>query len=251
MRAVVLLSGGLDSTTLAYLYAANGFDLHCLSFDYGQRHKKELHVAGSIAEALHAKHHVIKLGSAETPDLPTRPLGWILGSSSLTDLTVKVPDGHYAAESMKATVVPNRNAIMLSIAYGVAIAEGADVVGFAAHAGDHAIYPDCRPEFVHALNRALSIGNSWDPGTPVPVIEGLFLPDSKADIAYQAIRLNVPIERTWSCYKGGEVHCGTCGTCYERREAIAIAGAQMFGNSVYLDPTEYLDDTTVYEAPHA
>lgn len=140
---------------------------------------------------------------------------------------------------MKQTVVPNRNAIMLSIAYGVAVARGAELVAFAAHSGDHTIYPDCRPGFVDALNHALQLGNLW--ATPLPRIEGPFLYYSKANIVSAAARLNVPIEETWSCYKGGDIHCGTCGTCTERREAFELAAV--------FDPTPYADLTKHYTIP--
>lgn len=241
MKAVTLLSGGLDSTTLAYQFDAAGYDLTCLSFDYGQRHVKELGAAINLARHIHAEHHIIKLGVDHAAY--TSPLATILGGSVLVDQEATVPDGHYADENMKQTVVPNRNAIMLSIAYGVALAQGAKYVAFAAHSGDHAIYPDCRPEFVEALNNAVRIGAAWTPDelSSVPTIVGPFLDKSKADIARLAADLNVPIEWTWSCYKGGDIHCGTCGTCYERREAFELAGV--------FDPTPYLDNTTKFAEP--
>ena len=242
MKAVALLSGGLDSTTLAY-YLRSKYDaeLTCLSFDYGQRHKRELRAAKEIAEELGAEHHTVELRVQVPPleHLVTKGLGYILGGSALTDESVPVPDGHYAEESMKQTIVPNRNAIMLSIAYGVAVARGAEMVAFAAHSGDHAIYPDCRPEFVEYLNLALRTGNTW--ATPQPDLVGPFLHMTKSDIAGMARDLAVPIERTWSCYKGEEYHCGVCGTCYERREAFEEAGI--------VDPTYYVDNTTRFAAP--
>lgn len=234
MKAVSLLSGGLDSTTLLYQLIADGYEPHALSFDYGQRHRKELNVAAAIAKDVNVPHHVIKL-DAWTPITKDRakvsPLSTLIGGSSLTDEQVAVPDGHYAEESMKQTVVPNRNAIMLSIAYGIAIADGASLVAFAAHAGDHTIYPDCRPEFVEALGQALWIGNEW--ADPRPELAGPFLHMSKAQIADLANELEVPFEMTWSCYKGGEIHCGKCGTCVERQEAFVEAGIA--------DPTPYED----------
>lgn len=244
-RAVALLSGGLDSATLAYFLAKEFQEVHLLSFDYGQRHKKELVAAQRIAHTLHARYSQIMLSVLDPKDNNwRRPLSVVLGRSSLTDPNVAVPDGHYAEESMKATVVPNRNAIMLSIAYGVAVAEGAEAVAFAAHAGDHAIYPDCRPEFVQALNKALVIGNAW--ADPTPMLLAPFIYQSKAEIATMAHRLRVPIANTWSCYKGGDIHCGVCGTCYERREALAKAEQE----TGLPDPTEYLDTVTQFEAPH-
>jgi 7-cyano-7-deazaguanine synthase len=253
MKAVTLLSGGLDSTTLAYKLKADGYELHCLSFDYGQRHSRELDAAKKIADALGAKHHVVSLGvhgedfTAQYGASSLSPLASILGSSVLVDTSSPVPDGHYADENMKQTVVPNRNAIMLSIAYGVAMVEGAQIVAFAAHSGDHRIYPDCRPEFVDALSGAFETGAAWDPEdlVKVPIIKGPFLFSTKGDIATLAQQLGVPIAETWSCYKGGDVHCGTCGTCYERREALAEAER----NVGIADPTVYLDSTTTFEAP--
>lgn len=242
MKAVSLLSGGLDSVTLLYKLLDDGYNVHALSFDYGQRHKKELTVAMRIAKRLDIPHHVIKLGVYHEGEM-AGPLSEVLGGSALTDPEIAVSDGHYAEESMKATVVPNRNAVMLSIAYAVAVAEGRDFVAFGAHAGDHAIYPDCRPDFVYALNRALQLGNLW--AEPTPEVGGPFLSFSKAEIAVLAHKLSVPIADTWSCYKAGKIHCGTCGTCYERREALDRA----FKQTGIPDPTEYLDSTTTFADP--
>jgi 7-cyano-7-deazaguanine synthase len=222
-------------------------DMIALSFDYGQRHNKELDVASELARAVGVDHYVIELLTTVMKDEEgyhlgqASRLGALLGSSALTDSSVPVPDGHYAEDTMKATIVPNRNAIMLSIAYGVAVARGAELVAFAAHSGDHAIYPDCRPEFVEGLDEALRTGNAW--ADPLPKLIAPFLFVDKAEIARRAVRYNVPIEKTWSCYKGGEIHCGTCGTCYERREAFQLAEVK--------DPTRYLDNTTVFAAPSA
>src|SRR5258706_1098812 len=243
MRAVTLLSGGLDSTTLAYYVREAGYDLTCLSFDYGQRHKKELEAAHQIAKFLGAEHHTVRIEVEEVVReegkilaVASAPLGAILGPSVLVDATQAVPDGHYADENMKQTVVPNRNAIMISIAYAVALAQKAYMVAFAAHSGDHRIYPDCRPEFVKALSDTLQLGARWDPTDVVPYVMGPFLNYDKTWIALEASKLGVPIEKTWSCYKGGDIHCGTCGTCYERREAFFLAQVE--------DPTEYLDSST-------
>jgi 7-cyano-7-deazaguanine synthase len=244
-KAVSLMSGGMDSTTLAYMLKSEGYDLHLLSFDYGQRHLKELVAASKLAEGLEAGHDIIILSTlpgkfAEgMPGMIPDPLARVLSGSSLTDESVPVPDGHYAEESMRATVVPNRNAIMLSIAYGVAVAEQADLVAFGAHAGDHAIYPDCRPEFVAALGNALVTGNRWDEGNPVPNLIAPFLDKTKTDIAVIGQGLGVPWEKTWTCYKGGAIHCGRCGTCVERREAFRLARVE--------DPTPYEDNT--YDPP--
>src|SRR6186713_2307438 len=138
---VTTLSGGLDSTTLAYELAAAGHELLALSFDYGQRHAKEVEYAARTTAALGAEHHVVDL----------RSVGPLLSGSALTSAEVDVPEGHYTDESMAVTVVANRNAIMLSIAVGAAVSRGAEAVAAAVHAGDHTIYPDCRPEFIEAI----------------------------------------------------------------------------------------------------
>jgi len=222
MKAVLLLSGGMDSTTLAYRQASFGDELHFLSFDYGQRH-------GSRELAM-AQRTGTKLGTWSVVDLSS--LGKLLSGSALTDAAVDVPEGHYTEDSMKATVVPNRNAIMLSVAVGVAVARDADYVAAAMHAGDHAVYPDCRPEFVQAFDdmiRYATEGFSVDGFEVVAPFVGW----TKAEIAAEGHRLDVPWEDTWSCYMGGDIHCGRCGTCVERAEAFDLAGVP--------DPTNYED----------
>jgi 7-cyano-7-deazaguanine synthase len=208
-RAVAIVSGGLDSVTLAYLLQAQGYALQLLSFNYGQRHRKEIECARLCAQRLNVPHHEIDLTSL-TP---------LLTGSSLTD-AVDVPDGHYAEATMRATVVPNRNAIMLSIAGGVAVARGAEFVAFGAHGGDHFIYPDCRPEFVVTFNAMLRKANE---GFGEVQVLAPFLNATKAAIVSKGHGLGVPFGDTWSCYKGGEIHCGECGTCTERREAFTLA----------------------------
>jgi 7-cyano-7-deazaguanine synthase len=217
MKAVALLSGGMDSATLAYQLRSEGHELHLLSVFYGQRHACELRAARQIAEAVGAaSHKVIDLGV----------LRELLSASALTGDT-PVPHGHYEAPTMKLTVVPNRNAIMLAIAFGYAVTIGAEVVGYAAHAGDHAVYPDCRQEF------ALAFGDMQQQALyqPAPRLDAPFINQSKAQIAAIGARLGVPYALTWSCYEGGDTHCGKCGTCVERREAFELAGVA--------DPTTY------------
>jgi 7-cyano-7-deazaguanine synthase len=222
-RAVAIVSGGMDSTVLAYQLRSQFDELHLLSFDYGQKHGvRELERAKGTAERLGADHSVINL----------RPLAKLL-KSSLTVKSWTVPEGHYSAASMAQTVVPNRNAIMLNIAVGVAISERAAGVWTGVHAGDHAQYPDCRPEFLLATNRSVATGTE---GFAIPGF-GVFAPYvhlSKAGIAGLGERLGVPWHLTWSCYKGGDKHCGRCGTCVERLEAFHLAG-------VTSDKTEYED----------
>ena len=229
MKTIVVCSGGLDSVTLAYKVAAE-HKLHSLiSFDYGQRHKKELDYAARTARDLGVKHHIVDLTS----------VGALLGGSSLTSDEIDVPDGHYAQETMRITVVPNRNAIMLAVAFGAAASAGADAVAAAVHGGDHFIYPDCRPDFINAFgamqNHALEGVKDVSLYTP-------FVHVTKADIALEAGRLGVPIDLTWSCYKGHDTHCGRCGTCVERREALELACVK--------DPTVY-EDREYWKQAHA
>lgn len=220
MKGVAIVSGGMDSVTMAYILAALGDDLHLISFDYGQRHKKELDFASQCAFDLNVPQHVIDISS----------INILLRGSALTDKDVPVPDGHYAAETMKSTVVPNRNAIMLAIAYGAAVADGADYVATAVHAGDHFIYPDCRPEFTQAFEAMEKVATAGFAKDHL-ILMTPFIKMGKHEIAAAGHEAGVPYAKTWSCYKGGDKHCGTCGTCNERKEAFTLAGVP--------DPTEY------------
>jgi 7-cyano-7-deazaguanine synthase len=215
-----VISGGMDSATLLYKAIAEGESgVDAVSFNYGQRHKKELDYASELCRRLGVRHDVIDV-STLTP---------YIGGSSLTD-DIDVPDGHYTEDSMRITVVPNRNAIMLSIAFGIAVARDASAVGAGMHAGDHAIYPDCRPEFVEAFDKMQKVAVQGH-GNPSLYLWTPFINYSKADIAAEGSSLGVDYALTWSCYKGQQFHCGKCGTCYERREAFSLAGVE--------DPTEY------------
>jgi 7-cyano-7-deazaguanine synthase len=178
--------------------------------------------AVGIAANLDVPHRLVDL----------RSLGSLLAGSALTDESVEVPDGHYTDESMRVTVVPNRNALMLDAAVALAVVGGAQAVAFGAHRGDHAVYPDCRPEFVEAFTRTAVLANAGFLPEGFTVLAP-FLTWSKAQVVALGDRLGVPFERTWSCYRGGEVHCGRCGTCVERREAFTLAGVS--------DPTVYGD----------
>jgi len=229
MKAVAIVSGGMDSVTLAYYLTSEGYVLHMLSFDYGQRHRKELEFAQRAAKTLAAEWDLIDLKAAGVQRL--------LRGSAITDAAVDVPEGHYSDETMRLTVVPNRNAIMLAIAYAAAVSDRATVVAAAMHAGDHAIYPDCRPEFVRAFAAMERLATEGQGKIDLLVP---FTDKSKADIAALGARLAVPFEHTWSCYKGEEIHCGACGTCYERREAFQRAGIP--------DPTRYTT-TPIFQAP--
>ena len=219
MKTLVVCSGGLDSVTLAHKIAAEQQLVGLISFDYGQRHKKELSYAEACAKRLGVPHQVIDITA----------IGESLTGSALTE-DIDVPDGHYAEETMKITVVPNRNAIMLAIAFGVAAAKKADAVAVAVHGGDHFIYPDCRPGFIDAFQ---AMQDQALDGYAEVRLEAPFVRISKADIVTEGARNGTPFEATWSCYKGGETHCGRCGTCVERREAFHLAGVE--------DPTVYAD----------
>lgn len=210
---VMLFSGGLDSTTLLWTLKPN---VKCLLVDYGQRHRVELEHAGELCVEAAVPFDIVDLANIN---------GLIaVGSQAGRD---DVPEGHYAEEVMKTTVVPNRNMIMIAIAVGHAIKIDAKNVYAAMHAGDHAIYPDCRPEFIYALNHAIQLGNAWT----LVDLYAPFINMTKADIVRYGHKINVPFEKTWSCYKGLEYHCGKCGTCVERREAFTLAEVK--------DPTTY------------
>jgi 7-cyano-7-deazaguanine synthase len=218
MKVVAIFSGGMDSSTMVYQLLSHGHEVKALGFDYGQRHAVELDAAKKISMQAGIEY--------ETVDL--RSLGPVIaGQSSQVNLEVEVPDGHYTEESMKATVVPNRNMIMLAVAVAHAISLDFDAIAYGAHAGDHTIYPDCRTEFVDAMKTVIGLCDWKQVELLTP-----FVDVSKADIAKIGVELKVPFAMTWSCYKGGTTHCGTCGTCVERREAFELAGFE--------DPTNYL-----------
>jgi 7-cyano-7-deazaguanine synthase len=228
MKAVAVVSGGMDSVVLAHLIKDGGHDLTMISFDYGQRHRKELGFASLAAQRLKVDHHIVNMQSM---------IG-LISKSALTNDSMSVPDGHYAEQTMKQTVVPNRNAIMLNIAAGLAITVGADRLATGVHAGDHYIYPDCRPEFIWSLQQMLKIANEGfiDPEFK---IYAPFVDVNKARIAQIGHELNVPWIETWSCYKGEEIHCGACGTCFERREAFRDGGVE--DPTIYAATPEYVD----------
>ena len=214
-NALLVLSGGMDSITLLY-DRADEIAL-AVSFDYGSNHNhKEIPFAKKHCEALGIPHVVI-------------PLKFMAEhfESSLLSGADAIPEGHYADENMKSTVVPFRNGIMLSIAAGLAESKGLQKVMMANHFGDHDVYPDCRKEFVDNMSAAISAGTYAN-----IFIDAPYTSISKADIARKGAALGIDYAQTWSCYKGLEKHCGKCGTCIERKEALAAAGIT--------DNTEYL-----------
>ena len=216
MNVVVLCSGGMDSVTALHWACRCEKVVAALSFDYGAKHNdRELPFAAENARRLGVPHEVIAL------DFVGR-----LFASDLLRSGGRIPDGHYAAETMRRTVVPFRNAIMLAVATGLAESRGAKGLVIAAHGGDHAIYPDCREDFLRAMGAAMRHGTYARIALLRPFVDW-----TKARIAAAGARLGVDYARTWSCYRGGAIHCGRCGTCVERREAFLLAGLP--------DPTVY------------
>lgn len=217
-KAVVVLSGGMDSTTLLYKMKDEGFECYAISFDYGQKHNKELQMAEATCKKLKVNYRVVDLRVLQS-----------LLPSALTDEHREIPEGHYADEVMKQTVVPNRNAILLSIAVGYAKGKGISTIGVGVHAGDHPIYPDCRPEFVKSFEDMTRNAVGEKDFT----ILSPFINWSKGDIVALGIMLHVDYNLTWSCYKGDALACGKCGTCIERLEAFKESGN--------IDPIGYVD----------
>jgi len=216
MKAVVLVSGGMDSVTAFHHAAVEHRVIAGVSFDYGSKHNhRELPFAARHCERLGVPHRVVPLGFMDE-----------LFESHLLRSGGEIPEGHYEAENMKQTVVPFRNGIMLSIAAGYAESAGAEGLVVAAHSGDHAIYPDCRETFMRPMAEAIAAGTYAGIEVLRPFIDW-----RKEDIALRGAELGIDFTRTWSCYKGGEVHCGKCGTCVERKEAFQLAGLS--------DPTVY------------
>lgn len=207
--SAIIVSGGMDSITMLYDYAS---DIALgISFDYGSNHNdKEIPLAKMHCERLGIKHITIPLNFMHE-----------YFKSSLLEGGEAIPEGHYADENMKSTVVPFRNGIMLAIAVGMAESNGLKKVYIANHGGDHTIYPDCRPEFIKAFNDA-SVTGTFEGLT----IEAPYTDITKAEIAAKGKVLEIDYSETWSCYKGGNVHCGKCGTCIERREALELAGIE-------------------------
>ncbi|MBU2924784.1 7-cyano-7-deazaguanine synthase QueC [Colwellia sp. 4_MG-2023] len=214
-KVVVIYSGGMDSFTVLNRALKDGKEVFALSFDYGQRHVKELECASKVCASLGVEHKVIDISS----------INQLLAGSSLTD-DIDIPEGHYEAENMKSTVVPNRNMILLSLAVGYAVSVGAAQVYYGAHSGDHTIYPDCRPEFVQKMNDVCLIANYESVEIFSP-----YLTVNKSAILSDGISMGLDYSDTWTCYNGREKACGKCGACEERLEA--------FSDNNVIDPIEY------------
>jgi 7-cyano-7-deazaguanine synthase len=215
MDIVTIISGGLDSVTLAYMLHAQGHEQHLIAFDYGQRHKRELETIPYHAKRLGCPFDIIDLTC----------VGTLMLGSALTD-DIPVPVGDYAPENLKVTVVPNRNALFISTAWVIAVTDDLDAVAVGVHSGDHIVYPDCRPEFIAAMQLALRTGTDTNIQLLAP-----FAHKTKAEIVSIGAEVDVPFDKTWSCYNGRAVHCGQCSTCRERQQSFVLAGVQ--------DPTIY------------
>jgi 7-cyano-7-deazaguanine synthase len=208
----------MDSFTLLHLARSRGLKVHALSFNYGQRHVRELEAARAVCQAEGIPHKVIDI----------RAMSEVMAGSSLTS-DAEVPEGHYEEDSMKSTVVPNRNMILLSLATGYAVTVGAGAVWYGAHGGDHAIYPDCRPEFVEKMDAVCRIANYEPVG-----IEAPFMAMDKGEILAEGLKLGLDYSQTWTCYNGRDKACGRFGSCVERLEAFAAHGLE--------DPLAYEDN---------
>jgi len=205
-KVVVIYSGGMDSFTVLHNAIRAGHQVYALSFNYGQRHVKELICAQNVCQELGIHHKIVDISA----------INQLIGGSSLTD-DIEVPEGHYAADNMKSTVVPNRNMILLSLAVGYAVSLDAQAVYYGAHSGDHFIYPDCRPEFVQKMNDVCQIANY----EPVDIISP-YLQQTKIEILKDGMQMGLDYSKTWTCYNGREKACGKCGSCQERLEAFAL-----------------------------
>lgn len=231
---VVVLSGGLDSTVAlwwALRHSEPEEKFTALTVDYGQRHVREIAAADAVGNWYRIKAGRDKMLGEPEHELDhviigAPGLGRALSGSALTDRSVAIPHGHYADANMAATIVPNRNMIIMSMAAGVAIARGASRIVIGVHAGDHPVYPDCRPEFIEATQKCIQVAT----GTNIHVCAP-FTHTNKWQIVAIGNLLGAPMHLTWSCYEGGDKHCGRCGTCVERAEAFKKAEVD--------DPTEY------------
>lgn len=219
-KAVLIVSGGIDSSTLIYKMIQEGYETYALTFIYGQKHKREIESARKVCNNLNVAHKIIDISSLKE----------ILSGSALTDSEIDIPEVSETAEyyeMLKTTIVPNRNSIFLSIAIGYAVSIGANHVFFGAHHSDRGVYPDCRREFVEAFQYAERLAND----NSLLVVAAPFVNMNKSEIVKLGIELGVPYKETWSCYRGGEMHCGVCSSCRERKRAFQEASIE--------DPTGY------------
>lgn len=207
-KVVVIYSGGMDSFTVLNKAISDGFDVYALTFNYGQKHVKEVEYAKQVCQTLSIAHKVVDISAINS----------LIGGSSLTS-DIPIPEGHYEESSMQSTVVPNRNMILLSMAVAYAISLKAEAVYYGAHAGDHAIYPDCRPEFVEKMKAVCAIADYQ----PINIVTP-YLKRSKIEILEAGLKMGLDYTNTWTCYNGREKACGVCGACQERLEAFKLNG---------------------------
>ena len=215
-KIVVIFSGGMDSFTLLNRMVKEGHYVSAVTFDYGQRHAKEIKYAESACLELQVPHKVIDITA----------INQLIQGSSLTS-NINIPEGHYADKTMRSTIVPNRNMILLSLAVGYAVSINAAKVFYGAHTGDHAIYPDCRPEFVKKMNDVCTVANY----EPIEIVTP-YLDYDKGQIVKEGLLMGLDYSKTWSCYNGKDLACGKCGACFERKEAFALN--YMSGPSGYI-----------------
>ena len=217
-KVVVIYSGGMDSYTVLHKALEEGLQPFALTFNYGQRHIKEIDVAREVCLSLNVDHKIIDISS----------INELIGGSSLTDSSIDVSSGEYQNENMINTVVPNRNMILLSMAIGYAVSIGAEKVYYGAHSGDHEIYPDCRPIFVEKMNAVASVANYEKVSIYSP-----YLNNDKIGILKDGLRMGLDYSKTWTCYNGREKACGVCASCVERLDA--------FTKNALIDPLAYED----------
>lgn len=205
-KVVVIYSGGMDSFTVLHRAIKQGLEVFALSFDYGQRHRKELEYAANVCEKLGISHKVVDISA----------INQLIGGSALT-ANIAVPEGQYAEQNMQTTVVPNRNMILLSLAVGYAVSLGANQAWYGAHSGDHDIYPDCRPEFVLKMNQVCEIANYQPVEIYCP-----YLHSNKIEILADGLSMGLDYQQSWTCYNGRQKACGKCSACQERLEAFKL-----------------------------
>lgn len=210
MKIVVIYSGGMDSFTILNKAVQAGHEVLAVSFNYGQRHSKELLFARDVCSGLAVTHNIIDITAMQS---------LMSNSSLMAQSDEEIPEGHYEADNMKSTVVPNRNMILISLAIAYAVNEQAQEVWYGAHSGDHTVYPDCRPEFVEAMAKASLLANFEPIAVVAPYLNG-----DKIDILRDGLAMGLDYAKTWTCYNGREKACGKCGSCVERLEAFTENG---------------------------
>ncbi|MCS7118985.1 MAG: 7-cyano-7-deazaguanine synthase QueC [Archaeoglobaceae archaeon] len=210
MKVVLILSGGVDSSTLLYYLLHKGYSIHALTFIYGQKHSKEIDCAKKVTE------HASRIGPVIHKIVDISSIHELISKGAITG-DDEIPEGYYTEDKQRLTIVPNRNMILLSIAAGYAVKLGLREVYYAAHKSD-CMYPDCRKEFIKAMDTAIYLANIWEPVE----LKAPFIDMKKVEIVSLGLQLGVPYELTWSCYSGGERPCLKCGTCVERTEAFIL-----------------------------